>query len=558
MRKIIPFLFLMLSIFQVALSQDKKVFTHADTLRGSITPQRAWWDVTFYDLHVKINPADSTISGYNGITYRVIKQMPTYDPSSLDGGEMQIDLMTPLVVDSMMQNAQSLNYRRDGNAFFVKITAPQPLQSEQTITVYYHGKPRVAKNPPWDGGVTWKKDSLGNPWIATTCQGVGASIWWPNKDIQADEPDSQRIAITVPDTLVDVSNGRLRKRTLHADGTMTYEWFVSNPINNYDVAVNTAKYVHFMDIYNGEKGPLTLDYYVLPYHLEQAERQFQQAKSMLKCYEYWFGPYPWYQDGYKLVEAPHLGMEHQNCIAYGNHFENGYLGRDLSGTGWGLKWDFIIVHESAHEWFGNNITTKDLADMWVHESFANYAESLYTECQYGKKAGEAYCRGTRKNVKNVKPIVAQYGVNEEGSGDMYYKGGNMLLTIRQIVNNDEKWREILRGLNKTFWHQTVTGKQIEDYISTQSGIDLSKVFEQYLNTTMIPEFDYYIKGKKLHYRWANVVTAFNMPLKITLKENVYSFINPTTQWKTTTLDSDALENFAVDNNFYVTVKDIRK
>ncbi len=557
MRKIIPFLFLMLSIFQVALSQDKKVFTHADTLRGSITPQRAWWDVTFYDLHVEINPSDSTISGYNGITYRVIKQMPTYDPSSQDGGEMQIDLMTPLVVDSMIQNGQSLDYRRDGNAFFVKLTAPQPLQSIQTITVYYHGKPRVAKNPPWDGGFTWKKDSLGNPWIATTCQGVGASIWWPNKDIQADEPDSQRIAITVPDTLVDVSNGRLRKRTLHPDGTMTYEWFVSNPINNYDVAVNTAKYVHFMDIYNGEKGPLTLDYYVLPYHLEQAERQFQQAKSMLKCFEYWFGPYPWYKDGYKLVEAPHLGMEHQSCIAYGNHFANGYLGRDLSGTGWGLKWDFIIIHESAHEWFGNNITSKDIADMWVHESFANYAESLYTECLLGKKAGSQYVIGVR-HVKNDRPIVGQYGVNDEGSGDMYNKGGNMLHTIRQIVNNDEKWREILRGLNKTFWHQTVTGKQIEDYISTQSGIDLSKVFEQYLNTTMIPEFDYYIKGKKLYYRWANVVTGFNMPLKVTLKEIVYSFINPTTQWKTTTLDSDALENFTVDNNFYVTVKDTRK
>ncbi|MDQ6890559.1 MAG: M1 family metallopeptidase [Bacteroidota bacterium] len=557
MRKIILFLFLMLSIFQFAFSQGKKIFTHADTLRGSITPQRAWWDVTFYDLHVKINPSDSSISGYNGITYRVIEQMPSDKSLSQEPGEMQIDLMTPLVVDSMIQNGQSLKYRRDGNAFFVKLTAPQPLQSLQTITVYYQGKPRVAKNPPWDGGFIWKKDSLGNALIATACQGVGASIWWPNKDIQADEPDSQRIAITVPDTLVNVSNGTLRKRTLNPDGTMTYEWFVSNPINNYDVAVNTAKYVHFNDIYNGEKGPLTLDYYVLPYHLEQAEKQFTQVKSMLKCFEYWFGPYPWYEDGYKLVEAPHLGMEHQSCIAYGNHFGNGYLGRDMSGAGWGLKWDFIIVHESAHEWFGNNITTKDLADMWVHESFANYSESLYTECLFGKEAGAQYARGVR-HIKNDRPVVGQYGVNDEGSGDMYNKGGNMLHTIRQIVNNDEKWREILRGLNKTFWHQTVTGQQIENYISTKSGIDLSKVFEQYLTTITIPEFDYYIKGNKLHYRWSHVVPGFNMPLKAILKGKVYSFIYPATQWKTITLGADTLANFVVDNNFYVTVKNTGK
>lgn len=558
MTKIILFLFLTLNNFQVAFSQDKKIFTHADTLRGSITLQRAWWNVTFYDLHVKIDPSDSSISGYNGITYQVIKQMPAYNSSSQDGGEMQIDLMTPLFVDSMIQNGQSLHYRRDGNSFFVKLSGPQPLQSIQTITVYYHGKPRIAKNPPWDGGFTWEKDSLGNPWIATTCQGVGASIWWPNKDSQADEPDSQCIAITVPDTLVNVSNGRLRKKSLNRDGTMTYEWFVSNPINNYDVAINIAKYVHFQDIFNGEKGPLTLDYYVLPYHLSQGEKQFEQAKSMLKCFEYWFGPYPWYKDGYKLVEAPHLGMEHQSCIAYGNHYGNGYLGRDLSGTNWGLKWDFIIVHESAHEWFGNNITTKDIADMWVHESFANYAESLYTECMLGKKAGYEYVIGVR-HVKNDRPVVGQYGVNDEGSGDMYNKGGNMLHTIRQIVNNDKKWREILRGLNKSFWHKTITGKQLEDYMSAQSGINLSKIFQQYLNTTMIPEFNYFIKGKELHYHWSNVVTGFNMPLKVTLKKNIYSFIHPTTQWETITLnDTNALTNFKVDNNFYIVVKNIQK
>ena len=550
MRKTILFLFLTFMIFQEALSQDKKIFTHADTLRGSDTPQREWWDVIFYDLHVKIHPEDSSISGYNGITYQVIKASSPDGPA---GNEMQIDLMTPLVIDSILQDGRALPYRRDGNAFFVMTAMQQPVGSYQTVTVYYHGRPRVAKNPPWDGGFIWKRDSLGNLWIATACQGVGASIWWPNKDLQADEPDSQRIAVTVPDTLVDVSNGRLRKRSLNSDGTMTYEWFVRNPINNYDVAVNIAKYAHFSDAYQGEEGPLTLDYYVLPYHLEQAESQFQQVKSMLKCFEYWFGPYPWYQDGYKLVEAPHLGMEHQSCIAYGNHYGNGYLGRDLSGTGWGSKWDFIIVHESAHEWFGNNISTKDLADMWVHESFANYAESLYTECLFGKKAGAQYVIGVR-HVKNDKPIVGHYGVNDEGSGDMYNKGGNMLHTIRQIIQDDAKWRNILLGLNKTFWHQTVTGKQIEDYISDQSGIDLSKVFRQYLNTTKIPVFEYKINGATLSYRWSNVIPDFDMPLKVSLSKDPSVFIYPGTAWKS--MPVHLVRDLQVDPDFYVEVKRI--
>lgn len=553
------FLFLSVPVFAqnkqpTLFSPAARVFTHADTLRGSNTPCRNWWDVTYYNLHVKINPADSSISGYNGITYRVINTPAQVAQTSSGNYIMQIDLMTPLLIDSMIQNGQSLPYRRDGNAFFVTLPSQQSIHSLQTITVYYHGKPRIAKMPPWDGGFIWDRDSLGNLWIATACQGVGASIWWPNKDYQGDEPDSQNICITVPDTLVDVSNGRLRKRTIHPDGTMTYDWFVNDPINNYDVAVNAGKYVHFMEMYNGLKGPLTLDYYVMPYHLEQAERQFQQAKSMLKCYEYWFGPYPWYKDGYKLVEDPYLGMEHQSCIAYGNHYENGYLGRDLSHTGWGLKWDFIIIHESAHEWFGNSITAKDIADMWVHESFANYAESLYTEFLFGKKAGEEYCIGTRKNVLNDKPIVGYYGVNDEGSGDMYYKGGNMLLAIRTIINSDEKFRDILHGLNATFYHQTVTGKQIEDYISKASGIDFSKVFQQYLTTTMIPEFDYYIKGHELHYRWSNVVTDFNMPLKVTLEGDKFSFIYPTEEWKTEKISLKSDSQFKVDNYFYVTVK----
>ena len=540
------------------------VFTHADTLRGSNTPERAWWDATFYDLHVKVNPADSSISGYNAITYRVTKK----------AREMQIDLQLPLVVDSIVQDGTELSSRRDGNAFFVRLLAPQTIGAQKEISVYYHGRPVVAVRPPWDGGFVWALDSLARPWIVTANEGTGASIWWPNKDIYSDEPDSQRIAITIPSSLIEVSNGRLRGTGLesrivdvtHPDGSpfppsaawATYEWFVVNPINNYDVAVNAGHYAHYSDTYDGEKGKLTLDFWPLDYHVDTARKQFAQVKPMLQCFESWFGPFPWYEDGYKLVETPHLGMEHQSAVAYGNHYKNGYLGRDRSATGHGLLWDFIIVHESAHEWFGNSITMKDAADMWIHESFATYAEGLFTECTQGKKAGAEYTIGQRKLVRNDEPIIGAYGVNHEGSGDMYDKGANMLLTIRQLVDDDARWRGILRGLGKTFWHQTVTTKQIENYMSTQSGLDLSKIFDEYLRTTKIPTLEYKLQGSQLTYRWTNVVPAFAMPVKVTTSPGRLGWIKPTESWKTTTVKLDRPEDFHVDENFYVDVKDLLK
>jgi aminopeptidase N len=556
-------------------SQPARAFTHADTLRGSFdTPGRAWWDVAFYDLHVAITPADSSIHGYNAITYRVLQP----------AREMQIDLMVPLTVDSMIQDGRAVAFRRDGNAFFATLTAPQRAGARNTITVYYHGHPQAARRPPWDGGFTWVTDSLGQPWDVTTDQGLGASVWWPNKDTQADEPDSQRVAITVPDPMIDVSNGRLRSAVHNADGTTTYEWFVVNPINNYAIVVNAGSYDHYSDVFNGESGPLTLDFWPLKYHAEAARRQFEQAHSMLECFEHWFGPYPWYEDGYKLIEAPHNGMEHQSAIAYGNGYANGYRGRDVSFTGLGMKWDFIIVHESAHEWFGNNITAKDIADMWVHEGFANYAENLYTECLFGKEAGAQYVIGSRRNIRNDRPVIGTYGVNAEGSGDMYYKGGNMLHTIRQIVDDDEKWRGILRGLNKTFWHQTVMGSQVEQYISEQAGVDLSKVFDQYLRTPDVPAFEYRIEkpqavgqrpeamGDKpqaraqrpqampdrpqatLAYRWSGVIDGFDMPLKVTVSDSVFALIHPTGSWQSMSLHLTNPDDFRVDPNFFVTVR----
>jgi aminopeptidase N len=526
-------------------AQGERSYTRADTLRGSYTtPARSWWDVTFYDLYVQLNPADSTIRGHNSITYRVL------NPAQ----EMQIDLMEPLQIDSMVQDGKSVTFRREGAAFFATLTSPQPAGGVKTIAVYYHGAPQIARRPPWEGGFSWAADSLKRPWVVTTDQGMGASVWWPNKDTQAEEPDSQRVAITVPNPMINVSNGRLRSTKRNADGTTTYEWFVRNPINNYAIAVAAGSYEHFSDVYQGEKGRLTLDYWPLSYHLAAAKRQFPQTKSMLKCFEHWFGPYPWYEDGFKLVEVSNNGMEHQSAIAYGNRYENGYQKRDMSGTGHGLKWDFIIVHEAAHEWFGNNITTKDLADMWVHESFANYAEGIYTECLLGKEAGAEYIVGVRRGIRNDRPIIPEYGVNAQGSGDMYPKGGNMLHTIRQLVNDDAKWRGILRGLNQTFWHQVVTGKQVEDYISTQSGIDLARVFDQYLRTTKVPVLEYRVEGNTLSYRWSDVVPGFDMPVKVSLSKGSLSLIRPTESWQTANVENPA--DFRVDQNFYVVARNV--
>ncbi len=499
-------------------------FTHADSLRGGNGPGRDWWDVTFYDLAVRVSPVDSSLRGRVGITYRVLRQ-------GSPGTELQIDLMQPLVVDSIVQDGRALAYRRDGDAFFATVAAPPAAGARGTVTVHYHGKPIAARRPPWDGGLIWARDSLGAPWVATANEGIGASVWWPNKDTWADEPDSQRVAITVPEGMTNISNGRLRRTTPNGDGTTTYEWFVSSPINNYDVAINAGRYTHFTDTYQGERGPLSLDFWALAYHADTARTQFAQARSMLKCFEHWFGPYPWYADGYKLVEAPHLGMEHQSAVAYGNRFRNGYSGRDLSGTGWGMTWDFIIVHESGHEWFGNNVTAKDPADMWVHEGFTNYSEGLYVECQSGKRAGGQYVIGSRRNIRNDAPIVAPYGVNERGSGDMYYKAGSMLHMIRQLVNDDAKWRSILRGIQSTFARRTVTGAEVQAYMSRRAGMDLGPVFAQYLTTTQVPVLEYRTTTTSIDYRWRDVVPGFAMPVRVTLGGQPYRWLHPTAEWQ---------------------------
>jgi aminopeptidase N len=523
----------------VQLSSQNVSFTRQDTLRGSITPERAWWDLTYYHLDITVNPSDSTTYGTNTVMYRVI------NPAKL----MQIDLQEPMNLTGAVQNNKVLKMKREGSVYWIELAEKQVQGKIYSVVLTYGGKPRVSTRPPWIGGITWKKDKNGLPFIASACQGDGASLWWPCKDHMYDEPDSMLISVNVPENLMDVSNGRLRSVVKHKNRTKTYNWFVANPINNYGVNINIGDYAHFSEIYNGEKGPLDCDYYVLKENLEKAKIQFQQAPKMLAAFEYWFGPYPFYEDGYKLVEAPYLGMEHQSSVTYGNGFKNGYRGTDLSSSGWGLKFDFIIVHESGHEWFANSITYEDVADMWIHESFTNYSENLYVEYYYGKEAGSEYVLGTRSNIKNDRPITGIYNVNFEGSGDMYYKGGNMLHTLRQIINDDDKWRAILRGLNKDFYHQVVKGSQIENYLSEKTGINLKTFFDQYLRDVRIPVFEYFVKGNDLTYRWNNCVPGFDMSLKIFVSGKEKT-ITPSARFNTLKLD---IENavIKVDPGYYV-------
>jgi aminopeptidase N len=536
MNKNIIYLSLVFFITHTILAQK---FTRQDSLRGSITKERSWWDLKKYHLDIKVNPADSTIIGSNTIDYQVVEKYNV----------MQIDLQEPMQITKIVQDGINLKYQREGNVYHVYLVANQSKGEKKQLVIFYGGKPKIAVNPPWDGGISWKKDENGKSFIASSCQGLGASVWWPNKDHMYDEAESMLISVNVPKGLMDISNGRLISTKQLKDNTTSYTWQVTNPINNYGVNINIGDYVAFSEKYKGEKGDLDCQYYVLRNNLAKAKKQFQDVPKMLKAFEHWFGPYPFYEDSYKLVEVPYLGMEHQSCVTYGNGYKNGYRGRDLSGTGWGLKFDFIIIHESGHEWFANNITYKDIADMWIHESFTNYSESLFVEYYYGKEAGAAYVRGTRKNIRNDQPIIGQYDVNNEGSGDMYYKGGNMLHTIRQIINNDDKWRQILRGLNSTFYHQTVTTQQIENYISEQAGIDLTPVFNQYLRDTRVPTLEYYFKEKQLTYRWINCVDAFTMPVQVDLNGESLR-IQPTKEWKVITV-ANANAKLTIDANYYV-------
>ncbi len=553
MTKFRLLLLLSMGTFGIAnaqLGENKDEFTRADTLRGSLNENRTWWDVLHYSIAVTPDFDKRTIKGKVDIQFKVLRP----------GKRMQIDLQDPMLLTKAYLGDTKLSYTRDGNVYYLDIPVNLAKGSTQKLALAYEGNPKVAKRAPWDGGWIFQKDAKGRPWMTVACQGLGASVWYPCKDHQSDEPDNgATMMVTVPDTLVAVANGRLINSKSFSSGTLTWRWEVKNPINNYNLVPYIGKYVNFTDTLQGEKGKLDLSYWVLDYNIDKAKEQFKQAKTMLRAFEYWMGPYPFYEDGYKLVESSHLGMEHQSAVAYGNKYQNGYLGRDLSGSGWGLKWDFIIVHESGHEWFANSITSKDLADMWIHEGFTNYSETLFTDYVYGKQAGNEYNYGSRRGIQNDKPIIGPYGVNKEGSGDMYPKSGNMLHSIRHAMNDDEKFREMLRFMGKKFYHQTVTTEDIQQVVSQFFGSNVNKIFDQYLRTTQVPVFEYVISADKtrLSYRYSNCVDGFNLPIFLNTAKGGLLLGPESNKWNTKELkpgDWAAFPIKEIEKNYYVQVK----
>ncbi len=544
--------FLFLSSLQLLAQplNNKQNFTRDDTLRGSITPGRVWWDVLRYDVEVTPDYNKKAIAGKTTIQYKIVQDKYS--------DYMQIDLQQPLKIDTIFYdkklyiNYPGKPYYNDGNAWFIPL--PKATKNSiHSITIAYRGIPREAVHAPWDGGWVWGKDERGRPWITVACQGLGASVWYPCKDHQSDEPDNgASLTMNVPDTLIAIAGGKLKSK-VSKNGLASYNWEVTNPINNYNIIPYIGKYVNFTETFNGEKGKLNCSYWVLDYNLEKAKKQFTQVPQMLKAFEYWFGPYPFYEDDYKLVDAPHLGMEHQSAIAYGNGYANGYLGKAYpSSSQWALKFDYIIIHESGHEWFANNITTKDIADMWVHEGFTNYSEVLFTEFHNNKEAGTDYLLGLRQKIQNDKPVIGTYGVNKEGSGDMYAKGANIIHTLRQVINDDEKFRALLRGLNQDFYHKVVTTQAVEEYISQKTGKNFSKFFDQYLRTAQIPTLEIRKDKDRVEYKWANCIKGFDMPVKLSNG----TWLQPTTEWSKLKDENSEVKSIDVDKNFYIKTKNI--
>jgi aminopeptidase N len=522
----------------------KDLFTKADSLRGQLTPLRTNYDIHYYHLTVKVDPDERFIEGNNVFKFSAVE----------DFNELQFDLFDNLKIEKVVYKGKSIPFTREHHAVFITFPSIIKKGEHDAFTVYYSGHPIQAKRAPWDGGFDFKKDKNGNHWIATACQGLGASVWWPNKDHLSDEVDSLLLSVQVPKGLINVSNGRLRKTEDLANGYTQFDWFVSNPINNYNVALNIGDYVHKHSEYQGEKGALDLDYWVLRENEEIAFKHLDlNVKNTLDAFEHWFGPYPFYEDGYKIVETAHLGMEHQSAIAYGNKYQNGYLGRDGSGSGWGEKWDFIVVHESGHEWFGNNITASDLADMWIHEAFTNYSEALFIEYHYGKFAAQQYLHGNRRSIQNRTPLLGTYEVNKEGSGDMYNKGGVLLHMIRTLIDDDEKWRAILRGLNEKFFHANVHYDDIVHYMSQEAKMDLKPIFEQYVKHPSLPilEFFFDTEGNG-SVRWLSDVPNFNMPIRISLQNGETHWLPVSTRSSQVQIPNFKPDQFKVDTfNFYI-------
>ncbi len=523
------------------LTVPKDHFTRRDSLQGGLRPERTSFDVQRYDLNIKINPDDKTIVGYNDIAFKVVENT----------SKIQLDLFENMQIDSIIYNTKKLNFVRDEIAVFISFSNELAKNTEQKIRFYYSGKPIIAKRAPWDGGFVFSQDTKGKPWIGVAVQGTGASLWYPVKDSQSDEPDfGASVKVAVPNGLMNVSNGRFLGSEDLKNGYTRWDWEVKNPINTYDITVNIADYAHIHDNHKG----LDLDYYVLRANEEKARKHFEEVKPMMDCFQLKFGKYPFTNDGYKLVETPYLGMEHQSAVAYGNHYMKGYLGNDLSNTGVGLLFDYITIHESGHEWFGNSITSKDIADMWIHEGFTQYTEIVFAECQFGYDKAMTYAYGLRDNVGNDRPIIGHYGVNKEGSGDMYPKGALLLNTIRHIVNDDAKWWKMVLKYSETYRHQIIDTKTVVDFFNAESGINLTPVFNQYLRYTTIPSLAIKSENGKLSYRWNVEEPIFNMPVDVVIKGKKIR-LQPSKEWSKSDINIKKLSDVQVlTNHFFINVE----
>lgn len=524
-------------------------FTLADTLRGALSPERTCFDVTFYNLNLTINVDSQTISGYNEIHYNVEENFK----------RLQIDLFDNMNIDSIVYKNQNLQYERIFDAVFIDFPDEQKKGGNDFFTVYYHGKPIIAKNPPWDGGFVWKKDKNKNHWIGVSCEGIGASLWWPNKDHLSDEPDSMLVTCHIPNDLIFVGNGQLVSAKKGVGNELSsYAWKVTYPINNYNVTLNIGNYVSFQDFhvaYDGDS--LLLDYWVLPYNLEKAKVHFEQVKPMMTCYDNLFGKYPFWNDGFKLVETPYLGMEHQSAIAYGNDYKKGYAGSDYSRIG--LDFDYIIIHEAGHEYWGNLISAKDIADMWIHESFCTYTEALYVECMFDYATAMKYVNAKKSSVRNEYPIAGIYNVNVEGDGDMYNKGMLMLNTIRHIIDNDKLWFEMLKDMTTNeFAYKTITANDILFYFNRKTKMDLLPVMMQYIFNAQLPTLYYSITTEKkkstLKYKWQADVNNFAMPIILKVGENEFR-LNATDKLQEFEFSAKKKQKVEIDQNrFYFNLK----
>ena len=503
--KIVILFYLFCCIHAYSLAQRFE-FTRSDSLRGHLNAFRSCFDVKFYDLGIHVDPLMKSISGSNQILMEAVT----------DFSSIQLDLFSNMVIDSIVYAGQELPYTREGNAFYVHF--PDIIQAGQqlNIRIHYHGAPIVAEHPPWEGGFIWAKDSLGRDWMAVSCEGTGASLWWPNKDHLSDEPDSMVVTLEIPGHLMGVSNGRLLDTVSLANGNRRWIWRISYPINNYNITLNIGYYSNFRDSYKGLEGNLDLDYWVLDYNFEKAREQFRQVQPMLECYEHYFGPYPFRRDGYKLVEAPYWGMEHQSGIAYGNNYQDNEFG-----------FDYIIIHESAHEYWGNSVSVSDHGDMWVHESFATYAESLFMEYFHGTHAAIEYLEMQKESINNQQPIQGPLEVNYNNwpDADMYYKGSWMLHSLRHTINNDSVWFSVLKNLCREFKYQTITGSDLIEYVNANTEYDLEPIFDNYLNNAKAPVLKAIDKRKKtarvLKYKWKNVLEDFNMPVEVRYGQDNY-------------------------------------